>query len=157
MVEFHLHGQLKEMVHLYILLQSKILHTLLTIQVFILLNFRLPIQGTSSKTDTVFITNPSTVTVCTPTSFNPPNNYDATVNNVTFNTINNTTSLSTNGEYEDFSCTKSTIVNAGQTYQLSVSIRSNTNSQERFEAYIDYNNNGIFENRVSWYRQVQEP
>lgn len=102
-------------------------------------------QGTSSKTDTVFITNPSTVTVCTPTSFNPPNNYDATVNNVTFNTINNTTSLSANGEYEDFSCTKSTIVNAGQTYQLSVSIRSNTNSQERFEAYIDYNNNGIFE------------
>ena len=102
-------------------------------------------NGTDTKTSNLLITNPSIVAVCQPDSYNPPNNYDATLNNVTFGNINNTTSISKNGAYQDFSCTSATIVDALQTYQLTISVKSFASSAQRYEAYIDYNNNGIFE------------
>ena len=102
-------------------------------------------NGTDSKTSNLLITNPAIVAVCQPGSFNPPNNYDATLNNVTFGNINNTTSISKNGAYQDFSCTSATIVDALQTYPLTISVKSFASSAQRYEAYIDYNNNGIFE------------
>ncbi|MES2587754.1 MAG: M43 family zinc metalloprotease [Bacteroidota bacterium] len=101
-------------------------------------------EGSASLTKTDYIiVSSSPVSACTPGSFNPSGNYGYAVSNVTFNTINNTTSSGTNGEYEDFSCSKNTIVTEGTTHQLSVTINGGS-STERFEAYIDYNNDGDF-------------
>jgi hypothetical protein len=80
---------------------------------------------------------------CTPNSTNE-GNFAQTINNVTFNTINNSTSTLTNVEYTNYSCDQNTIVEEGQTYSLSVSVRAGGSGAEVFEAYIDYNNDGDF-------------
>jgi len=121
-------------------------------------NFQLNTSGTydvtldvTSSFGTQTLTKPAFIVVssapkaaCTPKS-NNAGNYWNCVTNVTLNTINNTTSLYDNVAYTDFSCSNSTILEVGKSYDLSVSIRAADNS-EVFEAYIDYNNNGIFEN-----------
>jgi len=108
-------------------------------------------HGTSTKIRIINVVNSATVNACSPTS-NNVTSLGFTVNNVTFNTINSTTDLISNGGYQNLICKASTTVEAGQTYSLKVSINSSsTNPQipssylERFEAYIDWNNNGIFE------------
>ena len=45
----------------------------------------------------------------------------------------------------DYTCSKNTMVEAGETYPLSITVRANIDFTERFRAYIDYNNNGSFE------------
>jgi len=82
-------------------------------------------------------------TACKPQSANEGNFWNC-VTNVNFNTIDNNTSIYDNFAYTDFSCTQGTIVEAGKSYNLSVSIRA-VSKPEVFEAYIDYNNNGTFE------------
>lgn len=84
------------------------------------------------------------VSACTPASSNV-GNFAQTVNNVTFNTINNSTSTGTNVAYTDFSCTRNTLVAVGSTYTLSVTIRAGGSAAESLNGYIDYNNNGVFE------------
>ena len=83
-------------------------------------------------------------TACTPTS-SYIGNYWFTVNNVSFNTINNGTSSYINDGYKNFTCEKSTIVAPNTTYPLSISLRAAANYSEAVEAYIDYNNNGVFD------------
>jgi subtilisin-like proprotein convertase family protein len=101
-------------------------------------------QGTFSETKFSYIEVTSTpVAACIPTSTNV-GNFAFTVNNVNFNTINNSTSTLTNVAYTDFSCSHSTIVEPGETYPISITIRSN-NYIQYFEVYIDYNNDGIFQ------------
>jgi hypothetical protein len=121
-------------------------------------NFQLNTSGTydvtldvTSSFGTQTLTKPAFIVVssapkaaCTPKSINAGNYWNC-VTNVTLNTINNTTSLYDNVAYTDFSCSNSTILEVGKSYDLTVSIRAADNS-EIFEAYIDYNNNGIFEN-----------
>ncbi|MES2587755.1 MAG: M43 family zinc metalloprotease [Bacteroidota bacterium] len=100
--------------------------------------------GTATLTKNDFIVVSSAATAaCIPLSDNE-GNFTQTVNNVTFNTINNSTSSSTNVAYTDFSCSQNTIVEEGQTYNLSVTIRAGGSGAEDFEAYIDYNNDGDF-------------
>lgn len=100
--------------------------------------------GTQTLTKPGFIVVASApVAACTPHSSNEGNFWNC-VTNVTLNTINNTTSLFNNVAYTDFSCSNSTILEVGKSYDLSVSIRAAANT-EIFEAYIDYNNNGTFE------------
>ncbi len=82
---------------------------------------------------------------CTPTSLNPSGNYGLTVYNVAFNTINSATDPITSFPYTDYSCTRNTVVSRGSTYQLSISITSGSASAEVFSAYIDYNNNNVFD------------
>jgi PKD repeat protein len=65
------------------------------------------------------------------------------ITNVTFNTINHT---SGNGidNYQDYSCADSTYLSAGDPYYLNVT--TNATSPERVKAWIDYNNDGAFNN-----------
>jgi hypothetical protein len=81
---------------------------------------------------------------CTPSS-NNVGNFAQTVNEVSFNTISNATSSITNVAYSDFSCTNNTIVTEGNTYQMDISIRAGGSAQETVQAYIDYNNDGVFQ------------
>jgi hypothetical protein len=102
-------------------------------------------QGTFSETKSGYVTvAASPVVACSPTSQNA-GNFAQTVNNVQFNTLNSSTSTTTNVAYTDFSCSRNTTVVAGNTYEMSVSIRAGGSAAEVFEVYIDYNNNGTFE------------
>ncbi|MBN4062413.1 PKD domain-containing protein, partial [Bacteroidales bacterium AH-315-I05] len=64
------------------------------------------------------------------------------VSNVTFNTINNTTADGSDG-YQDYTCTMSTVVTAGQVYALNVTTGASINENTR--AWIDWNNDGNFD------------
>lgn len=78
---------------------------------------------------------------CTPTSYYNYTNYGIT--NVGINTINNF-SLSTTEGYEDNSCSDSTELLTGTSYQINVASAS-TSSYMYSKAWIDYNNNGSFD------------
>ena len=89
------------------------------------------------------IVGASPKTACTPTTTNA-GNFWQTVSNVVFNTMNNGTSTYINNGYQNFACEKSTVVAPNTTYPLSISLRA-TDYAEAVEAYIDYNNNGVFD------------
>lgn len=100
--------------------------------------------GTQSITKkSCIIVSASPKAACIPKSFNVGNFWNC-VTNVNFNTIDNTTSIYDNVAHTDYSCSYGTVVEAGKSYDLSVSIRA-AGKSELFEAYIDYNNNGTFE------------
>lgn len=63
------------------------------------------------------------------------------ITNVTLNTINNTTPNATGG-YQDYSCTLSTNLIAGQSYPIQVT--TGVTYAEIVRAYIDFNNDGVF-------------
>lgn len=99
----------------------------------------------NTETKNGFITIYSTPTVACTTGSQNSGNFWQTLYNVTFNEINNSTSQYVNTAYTDFSCSQTTVVNAGDSYQMSISINAEGGSgNEVFEAYIDYNNNGSF-------------
>ncbi|MBK9758968.1 MAG: proprotein convertase P-domain-containing protein [Flavobacteriales bacterium] len=101
--------------------------------------------GTYVRTENgVVVVASAPVAACTPTSSNACN-CAQTVNNVVFNTISNATDATNNVAYTDFSCTRSTVLAAGGTYPLSVSIRAGGSAAESLNGYIDWNNNGVFE------------
>lgn len=101
--------------------------------------------GTYVRTENgVVVVASAPVAACAPTSSNA-GNFAQTVNNVVFNTISNATSTSDNVAYTNFTCTRSTVLAAGGTYPLSVSIRAGGSAAESLNGYIDYNNNGVFE------------
>jgi PKD repeat protein len=82
---------------------------------------------------------------CIPTSSNPSANYGFTVNRVQLNTLDNSTSTGVNGVYQDFSCTDNTVISSLGTHSISVTIRSSNGTDSQFfEAYIDFNNDGVF-------------
>ena len=103
-------------------------------------------MGTFTRTENgvVVVTN-APVPACTSIDDDPPGNYAQTVNNVIFNTISSATSVGINGVYTDLSCTHKTMVVPGGTYPLSVTIRAGGSAVESLNGYIDYNNNGVFE------------
>jgi PKD repeat protein len=77
---------------------------------------------------------------CTPATLNGTLGFGIT--NVTFNTINNTSSNSSEG-YADFTCQQTTVL-AGQSYTLSVT--NDVPTTHNTAAWIDYNNDGILDN-----------
>jgi hypothetical protein len=100
--------------------------------------------GTQSLTKSGFIVvSTAPKKACTPSSSNVGNFWNC-VTNVTLKDINNNSSIYDNMAYTDYSCSSGTILETGKSYDLSVSIRA-ADKPEVFEAYIDYNNNGIFE------------
>ena len=102
------------------------------------------VLGTSTLTKNgIVIVGAAPKDACVPTSYNV-GNFWFTVNNVSFNKINNQTNSYLNAGYTNFSCSKTTIVEPNMQYTFSVSLRS-ADDPEVVEAYIDYNNNGIFE------------
>lgn len=67
------------------------------------------------------------------------------ITNVTFNTINwNSNDAIDN--YSDFTCADSTLLIAGDPYQISVTTggTANTADDEKVSVFIDYNNDGVF-------------
>ena len=62
--------------------------------------------------------------------------------NVTLGSLNNTTPGTADG-YRDYSCTLGTALSPGLAYP--VSIRTNANTNENVRAWIDYNNDGVFD------------
>ncbi|PCI95774.1 MAG: hypothetical protein COB15_11815 [Flavobacteriales bacterium] len=75
---------------------------------------------------------------CAPSTLNYCCGFGIT--NVTFNTINNTTNDGVDG-YTDSSCVQTTVLE-GQTYTLS--IQTVSQSTQNYAAWIDFNNDGIF-------------
>ncbi len=103
-------------------------------------------QGTNTLTKPGFVVLAGNLTnACTPTSSNS-GNFGQTVSRVSFNTINNTTNTMTNTAYTNFVCSDNTIVQSGNTYPLSITANAGPSGAQRFEVYIDYDNNGVFAN-----------
>jgi len=98
---------------------------------------------TSTQNGVISILSGTATSACTPLVGNP-GNYGQTISNVSFNTINNSTSIYLNG-YQDFTCEKNTVVIDGSTYPLNISINAGGSAGEVVEAYIDYNNDGVFQ------------
>lgn len=98
--------------------------------------------GTSSITkNNIIIVTGGAITACIPTS-----NYIiyGMIENVSFNTINKSTTQT--GPYFNFTCTDNTLLHAGSSYDLSIIMNANHgNFNGSYEAFIDYNNNGVFE------------
>lgn len=72
------------------------------------------------------------------------------ITNVTFNTINNTTSATTIG-YTDYTATQSTGVSTGNTYTLSVKLNTGGNYTNYAKAWIDWNHDGTFSTTTEEY------
>jgi len=77
---------------------------------------------------------------CTPTTLSYCCGFGIT--NVAFNTINNTSLDGIDG-YSNFTCTQTTVYQ-GQTYTLN--IQTNAPATQNYGAWIDFNNDGIFNN-----------
>lgn len=67
------------------------------------------------------------------------------ITNVQFNTIN-WTSNDAIDNYSDFTCADSTLLIAGDPYAISVTTNSTSANDEHISVFIDYNNDGIFNN-----------
>ena len=72
------------------------------------------------------------------------------VTNVTFNTINNSTSGTAAG-YTDYSATQSTNVTIGNSYTISVKINTGGNYTNYAKAWIDWNRDGVFSTTTEEY------
>ena len=103
--------------------------------------------GSDTKTleNALLVTNSNTAATCMPGS--EENGYFTyTVYRVAMGDIDNSTSSVLSGLYEDFRCSQNTVVVPGETYPLLISARANNDYDELFRVYIDYDNNGAFEN-----------
>lgn len=101
--------------------------------------------GTNTITKSSFVVLGGTLaTACTP-SIGTTGAYGQTVSNVKIGTINSSSSAYTNS-YQNLSCSQNAIVNPGNSYPLSVTVNAGPSGAERFEVYIDYNNDGVFTN-----------
>ena len=65
------------------------------------------------------------------------------ISNVHLNTINKTSNNASEG-YKDFTCGNSTILTAGDNVSISITTSNTTN--ENVKVWIDYNNDGVFNN-----------
>ncbi|PIQ14770.1 MAG: hypothetical protein COW67_12010, partial [Flavobacteriales bacterium CG18_big_fil_WC_8_21_14_2_50_32_9] len=103
-------------------------------------------NGTTSLTKPAFISVSNGVqsSTCQNTSSNN-GNFGYTISKVLFNTINSTSSSSTNGAWQDLTCSKNTQVTQGQNYNLEVTVNAgNSGVGLQFRVYIDYNDDGAY-------------
>ena len=100
-------------------------------------------SGSCSDMDSVLITvgTGSITPSCAPATFGYCCGMG--IYNVTFNTINNTTPDGIEG-YQDYSCTYGTNVIVDQPY--AIYIQTGTGLEEDVRVWIDYNNDGVFDN-----------
>lgn len=103
-------------------------------------------QG-NTETKTSFITITGTAaSACTITPFNT-GYYAYSVSNVSFGDIENNSGESDNG-YNDYSCSHTTTLTPGDSYDLSISVGTGHGSATQdayYGVYIDFNNNGVFD------------
>lgn len=103
-------------------------------------------HGTTSLTKPNFVSVTAGVSssTCQNASSNT-GNFGYTISSVKFNEINGSSSSSTNGGWQDFTCTKNTQVTEGQSYDLDITVNSgNSGLGLAFRVYIDYNNDGAY-------------
>lgn len=96
-----------------------------------------------NTTDTVVITSPAgpgCYNYCTAGGFTAASSY---ISNVTLNTINQNNAAW--GGYRDYYPTVSTNVTQGLNYTISVQIWNQTTSKKNISAWIDWNNNGVYD------------
>ncbi|MEW4924739.1 GEVED domain-containing protein [Algibacter sp. 2305UL17-15] len=81
------------------------------------------------------------------TSSNDDGNFGTGVTNVSFHTLNNATSTSipVNPVIQDFTCSNSTTVNVGTSYDLDVIYESINGFSQYLEVWIDWDNDGVFQ------------
>jgi PKD repeat protein len=100
--------------------------------------------GSNTKSITNYIhfsTSIPIASTCTPLTSNYCCGYG--ISNVTFNTINNSSTDASEG-YKDFTCSRKTIVQQGKKYSITITT-SGTNNQDS-KIFIDFNNDGSFNN-----------
>lgn len=111
-----------------------------------------PMYGKSVMSKELVTTSkPSAAPSCslTPAFCNPSFNghqafFQLGISRVIFGTIDNSTGVPGNGDptLHDFTCTKQTTITAG--VPESITVNNNTHNQEDVKVYIDYNNDGDF-------------
>ncbi|MCB4808788.1 PKD domain-containing protein [Tamlana sp. 62-3] len=104
-------------------------------------------EGTTSltKTSNIAVTN-GVVSGCAISSATDDSNVNCGVTNITFNTINNsTTTVIPEGALNDFTCDYNTSVFLGENYDLEVEYKSRSDGNQYLEVWIDWDNNGAFE------------
>lgn len=104
--------------------------------------------GTVTKTKSKFITVGE---VGTPVSCKfgayKSGNYSTTLSKVEFAAMQNTTSEILNAQYTDFKCSKAAEIQAGKSYELKTTISASASNNSYVKAWIDYNNDGLFDKR----------
>ena len=99
---------------------------------------------TASKS--IVITDGKAAPACTISSLNSDGNYSNGVTNVTFNTINNTTTTAIPASaMQNFICTNNTSLVTGNAYTLSVAFKARASYAQNLEVWIDWDNNGLFQ------------
>jgi PKD repeat protein len=98
-------------------------------------------SNTSTKNNYIFVAFPAATAQCSPITFSYCCGMGIT--NVTFNTINNTTPDGVDN-YKDYSCQKQTTVGVSKSYNIT--IQTGDNYSENVRVWIDFNNNGTFNN-----------
>lgn len=100
-------------------------------------------SSTQTKDQFVYVEEQTITSVCS--SDFSYGAYYQTLNSVKFNTIFKETRVDFPDSYLDLRYTNNTIVIEGQTYPLTINIRGSSSAPEKVKAFIDYNDNGLFE------------
>ena len=98
---------------------------------------------TSTKQQYLFVQSQSLTPVCSVDLVEGA--YYHSLHVVKFNTIYKETRLDFSDIYLGLNATNNTIVKAGETYPLIINVRGELTSFQHVKAYIDYNDNGSFE------------
>jgi len=104
-------------------------------------------HGTTSlqKIGNIAVT-PGVVASCSITSTNNNGNFTIGVTKVSFNSINNTTTIFIPANaMNDFTCSKNTTVFSGNSYPLTVNYKSRSTGRAFLEVWIDWDNSGTFQ------------
>lgn len=101
--------------------------------------------GTSSKTGNQLIYVTALATELPSTTLTSTKSGNYTINYVKFNTIEKTIIPTTNTVFADYINTDNTLLISGQTYNLNFNTKSGSPDVEWFAVYVDWNDNGNFE------------
>jgi hypothetical protein len=104
-------------------------------------------QGITSLTKSKSITVTESVTAgCSSSSLNINGDFGCGVTNISFNTLNHSTSIFIpESSMQDFTCSKNTVVTIGTAYDLSATYKALNNFNQFLEVWIDWDNSGTFE------------
>jgi len=104
-------------------------------------------DGTTSLTKSKSITvTESAIAGCSSSSNNNNGDYGCGVTNISFNTLNHSTStFIPESSMQDFTCSKNSVLTIETACDLSVTYESTSNSPQYLEVWIDWDNSGTFE------------
>lgn len=104
-------------------------------------------EGTDSLTlEDYIVVSSGVVSTCSISSSNANNNYGCGVTNISFSTINNSTStFIPSGALNDFTCSDNTVVYEGSSYQLEVDYKSRIDGGQYLAVWIDWDNDGAYQ------------